>query len=92
MNIYNYILNSYRYYHSKSNKDDIMKQLQEMIKLFETHCIYEKNLSAKTIKAYNIDLKQFSEYRDSNNCSIDLFDKFYIKDYRKYLFELGLHA
>ena len=28
-------------------------KLQEMIKLFETHCIYEKNLSAKTIKAYN---------------------------------------
>ena len=40
-------------------------KLQEMIKLFETHCIYEKNLSAKTIKAYNIDLKQFAEYRDS---------------------------
>ena len=67
-------------------------KLQEMIKLFETHCIYEKNLSAKTIKAYNIDLKQFAEYRDSKNCSLDLFDKFYIKDYIKYLFEKGLEA
>ena len=65
-------------------------KLQEMIKLFESHCIYEKNLSVKTIKAYNIDLKQFSEYRDSKNCSLDLFDKFYIKDYIKYLFEQGV--
>ncbi len=31
-------------------------KLQEVIKQFELHCIYEKNLSSKTIKAYNIDL------------------------------------
>ena len=34
-------------------------KLQEAIKLFESHCIYEKNLSIKTIKAYKIDLNQF---------------------------------
>ena len=84
-------LNSYWYYRPKINKDDIIK-LQETIKLFETHCIYEKNLSAKTIKAYNIDLKQFSEYRDSKSYSLELFDKFYIKDYIKHLFEQALEA
>ncbi|WP_323594935.1 site-specific integrase [Aliarcobacter butzleri] len=55
-------------------------KLQKAIKLFESHCIYEKNLSSKTIKAYNIDLKQFTEYRDSKSYSLELFDKFYIKD------------
>lgn len=67
-------------------------KLFEMIKLFEAHCIYEKNLSSKTVKAYNIDLKQFREYKDSENSSLDLFDKIYIKEYVKYLFEQELKA
>jgi len=65
-------------------------KLEEAINIFESHCIYEKNLSAKTIKAYNIDLKQFLLYKESKILSLDLFDKFYIKEYVKYLFEIQL--
>ena len=67
-------------------------KLQEAIKLFESHCIYEKNLSAKTIKAYRIDLNQFLKYKNSEDISLEMFDKLYLKDYIKYLFEKELKA
>ena len=67
-------------------------KLQEAIKLFESHCIYEKNLSAKTIKAYKIDLNQFLKYKNSEDISLEMFDKLYLKDYIKYLFEKELKA
>lgn len=66
--------------------------LQKSIKLFEAHCIYEKNLSSKTIKAYKIDLNQFLKYKNSEYVSLEMFDKFYLKDYIKYLFEKELKA
>ncbi|MEM5558243.1 tyrosine-type recombinase/integrase [Aliarcobacter cryaerophilus] len=66
--------------------------LQEAIKLFESHCIYEKNLSNKTIKAYKIDLNQFLKYKYSETLPINMFDKIYIKGYMKYLFEKELKA
>ena len=67
-------------------------KIKEAIKLFEFHCIYEKNLSAKTIKAYKIDLNQFLKYRNSEDISLEMFDKLYLKDYIKYLFEKELKA
>ena len=67
-------------------------KLQEAIKLFESHCIYEKNLSNKTIKAYKIDLNQFLKYKYSETLTLDMFDKIYIKGYIKYLFEKELKA
>ena len=36
--------------------------LQEAVSQFLFHCRYEKNLSAKTLKAYSIDLRQFMEH------------------------------
>ena len=33
--------------------------LQEAIKRFKFHCTYEKNLSSKTMRAYDIDINQF---------------------------------
>ena len=59
-------------------------KLQEAIKLFESHCIYEKNLSAKTIKAYRIDLNQFLKYKNSEDILLEVFDKLYLKDYPKF--------
>lgn len=67
-------------------------KLQEAIKVFESHCIYEKNLSIKTIKAYKIDLNQFLKYKNSEDISLEMFDKLYLKDYIKYLFEKELKA
>lgn len=67
-------------------------KLQEAIKVFESHCIYEKNLSIKTIKAYKIDLNQFLKYKNSEDILLEMFDKLYLKDYIKYLFEKELKA
>lgn len=36
--------------------------VKEAISTFLSHCQYEKNLSPKTLKAYSIDLRQFSEF------------------------------
>ena len=63
-----------------------------LIKFQHPHCIYEKNLSAKTIKAYKIDLNQFLKYKNSEDISLEMFDKLYLKDYIKYLFEKELKA
>jgi len=37
-----------------------MLTLEQATIEFFNHCLYEKNLSSKTIKFYKIDLKQFS--------------------------------
>lgn len=36
--------------------------LDELVRKYLSHCKFEKNLDAKTIKAYRIDLTQFSEF------------------------------
>ena len=41
-------------------------ELQEAVTQFLFHCRYEKNLSPKTLKAYSIDLRQFTEYLATN--------------------------
>jgi hypothetical protein len=38
-----------------------MKTINEAIREFLKHCKYERNLGDKTIKAYTIDLVQFSD-------------------------------
>jgi integrase/recombinase XerD len=55
---------------------------------FIFYCLYQKNLSQKTIKAYNIDLNQLIEY--SNNTKIESIDKVFIKEYIKSLFDKNL--
>jgi integrase/recombinase XerD len=61
----------------------MMKSVQEQVKGFIFHCEYEKNLSLKTLKAYRIDLRQFSEFldRDHPDASIDLVDKHILREY-----------
>jgi len=60
-----------------------MKSVQEQVIGFIFHCEYEKNLSQKTLKAYRIDLRQFSEFldRDHPDASIDLVDKHILREY-----------
>ena len=60
-----------------------MKNLEEGIQEFLFHCRFEKNLSDKTLKAYNLDLHQFREYIRKNNYSAELLkiDKNVIKKY-----------
>lgn len=49
-----------------------------LIKEYLQHCKFQKSLSPKTIKAYRIDLTQFSNYIGSNifNCDKELLQKY----------------
>lgn len=62
-----------------------MQSVQEHITGFISHCQYEKNLSPKTLKAYQIDLRQFDKFIGQNypnNC-IDSVDKHILREYIK---------
>ena len=52
-------------------------KLKEVIKDFKFHCEFEKNLSEKTMKAYEIDLKQFELYKNLNSISPNPYSGFY---------------
>jgi len=65
---------------------DILKSIDE----FLFHCVYEKNLSDKTLKAYKIDLNQFSEFKFCKNKDIKQIDKNVLKEYLKFLYEKKL--
>ncbi len=58
--------------------------LQKAVEKFGFHCIYEKNLSSKTIRAYDIDINQFLE--KFVNYKINQINKFDLKDYVENLF------
>jgi integrase/recombinase XerD len=60
----------------------------EAISQFLFHCRYEKNLSPKTLKAYSIDLRQFSEHLAGqlSIASLDATDKIALRHYIKSLF------
>lgn len=58
--------------------------LPKAIEKFRFHCIYEKNLSLKTMHAYDADLNQFLE--KFKNYKINEISKFDLKDYVESLF------
>lgn len=62
--------------------------IEEAVAQFLFHCQYEKNLSPKTLKAYSIDLRQFSEHlaRELAVTEIAGIDKTALRDYIKSLF------
>jgi integrase/recombinase XerD len=62
--------------------------IQEAIAQFLFHCQYEKNLSPKTLKAYSIDLRQFTELLagDLGITALPAVDKTALRAYIKSLF------
>jgi integrase/recombinase XerD len=66
--------------------------LTKAIKNFKFHCQYEKNLSSKTLQAYNIDLMQFEEFKNYQLLQINQFNKIILKEYIQSLFSLELKA
>jgi integrase/recombinase XerD len=62
--------------------------LKDAIASFLFHCQYEKNLSPKTLKAYSIDLRQFSDYlaRELQITDLAVIDKVPLRAYIKTLF------
>ncbi len=67
-----------------------MTNIQTSIEQFTFHCTYEKNLSQKTLKAYQIDLNQFLQYKNTKNLSASDIDKYILKQYIQHLFEQNL--
>lgn len=51
-----------------------MTSIEKLSVEFLGHCRYEKNLSPKTLKAYEIDLRQFIAFLISNSYSRDVVD------------------
>jgi integrase/recombinase XerD len=62
--------------------------LAEAIAIFLSHCRYGKNLSPKTLRAYEIDLRQLTEHlrRKDVATSLDVVDKVALRDYIQGLF------
>ena len=60
-----------------------MSDIQECIDSFLSHCKFEKNLSPLSLKAYAIDLKQFSAFFENTYMTrtIDTVDKNIIRSY-----------
>jgi integrase/recombinase XerD len=52
---------------------------------FLFHCTYERNLSKKSLKAYQIDLTQFISFLDDSNIDrlIENIDKLVVREYLK---------
>jgi len=48
-----------------------MKEMQLLTENYLSHCLYQKNLNPKTIKAYSIDLKQFIEFLEDSKIEIN---------------------
>jgi len=67
-------------------------KLKDALVLFSYHCMYEKNLTDKTLKAYSIDLDQFKEYSKFDEMLVQDFTKHHIKEYIKVLFDKGLQS
>jgi integrase/recombinase XerD len=61
--------------------------LKDAMTEFFDHCRYEKNLSAKTLKFYQVDLLQFSAFLELQQFSsvVTEIDKIHLKDYLKEL-------
>jgi len=66
--------------------------LRQAIKEFKFHCEFEKNLSQKTLRAYEIDLEQFLSYENFQTFNMIDIDKNKIKSYIQSLYRLELKA
>lgn len=64
-----------------------MKTIHDAMKAFLFHCRYEKKLSPKTMKAYELDCRQFVAFIDSGKYDKELakLDKHSIKSYLHHL-------
>ena len=66
--------------------------LHNAIKDFKFHCKFEKNLSIKTLQAYEIDLSQFECFKLNQQTNIESFDKHLLKEYIQWLYTMNLKA
>ena len=58
--------------------------LQEKVKPYLEYCIYRKELDAKTIKAYRIDLTQFFFYVQSDEPEKEAIEQYITELHKKY--------
>jgi integrase/recombinase XerD len=64
-------------------EERIVLSVPEQVNGFISHCKYEKNLSEKTLKAYRIDLRQFTEFlaHEHSEINVGLVDKHVLREY-----------
>lgn len=68
-------------------KEIIMNDLQTLIENYLEYCNYQKRLDSKTLKAYRIDLRQFSEqisYMNVSDISPYILEDYITKLHQKY--------
>jgi len=68
-----------------------VKKFEKMTEDFLFHCRVEKNLSAHTLKAYELDLNQFKRFISRNGKTVDIksIDKHKLREYLQRLHETG---
>jgi integrase/recombinase XerD len=66
-----------------------MSSLGEALSDYLVHCQFERNLSSLTLKAYNLDLRQFISFAGSTT-ALDQVTKELIRSYMKRMFEQKL--
>ncbi|MGD2091830.1 MAG: tyrosine-type recombinase/integrase [Candidatus Aminicenantes bacterium] len=66
-----------------------MQEFEDIITDFLFHCRVEKNLSIHTLKAYKMDLNQFTDYLSANGMIMDIekIDKHILRNYLQRLME-----
>jgi integrase/recombinase XerD len=66
-----------------------MREFEDIITDFLFHCRVEKNLSIHTLKAYKLDLNQFTDYLSVNGMIMDIekIDKHILRNYLEKLLE-----
>jgi integrase/recombinase XerD len=70
-------------------KNAQMREFEDIITDFLFHCRVEKNLSIHTLKAYKLDLNQFTDYLSTNGMIVDIekIDKHLLRNYLEKLLE-----
>jgi integrase/recombinase XerD len=70
---------------NQCDQGEQMQGVEKSVEGFVFHCTYEKNLSSKTLKAYDIDLRQFTTFLTLHHpvIRIDQIDKNILREYIK---------
>src|SRR5205085_12431579 len=64
-----------------------MQSLDDSIRAFLNHCEFERNFSGHTVKAYRLDLAQFTRFtvQRDNSGTVEQVDRSLIRDYTRTL-------
>lgn len=64
--------------------------IEKLLKDYFFHCMYEKNLNPKTLRAYASDIEQFKTFKNIEFMDINDVNKEVLKEYIQHLYTLNL--